>query len=237
MEEPEGAYQGQGEATRLRPDQALRQAEEPTGLRVPAGQLPATRTGGELHLRGHARPAEGHAGREARPGEAHADGSPGLRRCRLRQDGGGDPCRVQGRVRQQAGGRLGAHHDPCAAAREELPGPHEGPAGARGLHQPLPQHRRTEADPGRPEGWEDRHHHRHAPAGEQGRGVQGPRPADHRRGAEVRREREGQVEDPARHGRHADAHRHADPAHACSSASWARATSASSARRRPTGTR
>jgi transcription-repair coupling factor (superfamily II helicase) len=60
---------------------------------------------------------------------------------------------------------------------------------------------------------EDRHPHWHAPLGEQGCEVQGPRPVDHRRGAEVRREREGQVEDHPRHGGHAHTYRHTDTAH------------------------
>jgi transcription-repair coupling factor (superfamily II helicase) len=157
---------------------------------------------------------QGHAGREARHGKTHADGSTGLRRCGFREDGSGDPRGVQSGVRRQASCGARAHHHPRVAALEELLGAHERPAGARGLHQPLPQQRGADADPQGPQGRQDRHHHRHAPAGEQGCAVQGPRPPDHRRGAEVRREREGQAEDPARHGGHAHPHRHADPAHA-----------------------
>ncbi len=108
-----------------------------------------------------------------------AHGPPRLRRRRLRQDGSGDPRSVQGGMRQQASGGAGPDHHPRAAALEDLHGTHGGPSRARGLHQPLPQLCRPETDPRRLERREDRHPHRHAPPGEQGREVQGPRPTDH----------------------------------------------------------
>ena len=54
------------------------------GLRVPAGQLPAARTRGQLHLRGHTRSGNGDHRCEARHGEGHTDGPTRVRRCRLR---------------------------------------------------------------------------------------------------------------------------------------------------------
>ncbi|MBK9538309.1 MAG: hypothetical protein IPO12_06150 [Flavobacteriales bacterium] len=69
---------------------------------------------------------------------------------------------------------------PCATTREELRGADERSALPDRLPEPVPQPEGPNADPQGPEGREDRHHHRHAPAGEQGCGVQGPRPVDHR---------------------------------------------------------
>ena len=67
-------------------------------------------------VRRDARPAEGHRRRQGRHGGRAADGPPGLRRRRLRQDRGGHPGRVQGRAGRQAGGRAGAHHAAGPAA-------------------------------------------------------------------------------------------------------------------------
>ena len=58
------------------------------------------------------------------------------------------------------------------------------------------------------------HRHRHAPAAAGRRALQGPRAADHRRGAPLRRARQGAAQGAARRGRRADADRDADPAHA-----------------------
>ncbi len=54
---------------------------------------------------------------EQRFGVAHiADDHAVHRRCGLRQDRGGHPCRLQGRARRYAGGRSRAHHAAGAAA-------------------------------------------------------------------------------------------------------------------------
>ena len=77
------------------------------------------------------------------------------------------------------------------------------------------------AGPGRRRGG---HRDRHAPAVAGGRGVQGPGPGGHRRGAAVRRDAQGEIQDAAQAGGRADAQRHADPAHALSGADRARGT-------------
>ena len=60
-----------------------------------------------------------------------------------------------------------------------------------------------------------RHPDRHAPAGAEGRGVQGPGAGDHRRGAAVRRRGQGVAEAPAGAGGRADAIGDAHSADAC----------------------
>ncbi len=82
-----------------------------------------------------------------------------------------------------------------------------------------------------------RHRGRHPCAARQGHQVQGPRPADRRRGAAFRRRAQGEAQAAARRGARAHAHRDADPAHACSSRCPACATSRSSPRRRSTAWR
>ncbi len=52
-----------------------------------------------------------------------ADGSPGVRRRRLRQDRGGHARRLHRRAQRQAGGGAGAHHPARPAALQQLPRP------------------------------------------------------------------------------------------------------------------
>ncbi len=69
-----------------------------------------------------------------------------------------------------------------------------------------------------------RHRRRHAPAAAARRALQGPRAADHRRGAPLRRARQGAAEGAARRSRRPHAHGDADPAHAATWRSAACAT-------------
>ena len=87
---------------RPRADRAVREASGQPGLRLFARQLHAARAGSLVHLRGHARPANGHAARQAGHGKSRADGPAGLRRRRVRQDRNRDPRGLQGRHRLEA---------------------------------------------------------------------------------------------------------------------------------------
>ncbi len=82
----------------------------------------AARDRGGLPLRGDARPAEGDRRRQGRHGAAGAHGPAGLRRRRLRQDGGRRAGRVQGGPGRQAGRGARAHDAPGQPARPDLPG-------------------------------------------------------------------------------------------------------------------
>ena len=114
--ETQAPDQAQDQGHRRRPHQALRQAKEQERPCLSARQLSAARARGLVHLRGHARPGEGHRRREARHGSRHSDGPAHLRRRGLRQDRGGHPGGVQGRGRWSPGGRAGAdHHSRCPA--------------------------------------------------------------------------------------------------------------------------
>ena len=169
---------------------------------------------GELRLRGDPRPARRHPRRDPGHGQPQADGSPRVRRCRLRQDRGGPARRVRGRARGQAG-RAARAHD--AAGRAALPDPRRSlrpVAGEGGRDVALSHDQGDQRRAGRPRGRHDRHRRRHAQAALAGGEVQAPGAAGHRRGAPLRRAPQGGREGDARRGRRAHAHRHADPAHA-----------------------
>ena len=68
-----------------------------------------------------ARPAPRHRRDQGRHGAGAPDGPPRLRRCRLWQDRGGHPGRVQGRHGRPAGGGARAHHRPRPTAPQHLP--------------------------------------------------------------------------------------------------------------------
>ena len=107
-----------GARHRRRAAQPLRAPRRARRLRVP---LPAARLRGlrgELRLRGDARPARGDPRRDPGHGLAAADGPPGLRRRRLRQDRGRAARRLRRGHRRQAGRDPGADH---AARRAALP--------------------------------------------------------------------------------------------------------------------
>ena len=192
----------------------LRQAQGLEGLRLLAGQLPAARARGVVPLGGYARPAGRDCGREARHGVRPADGPAHLRRRGFRQDRGGDPRRLQGRRRRQAGRRARADDDPRAAA---LPLLHRTAArlpGAGRIPQPHEDGPRGGADPRGPGRRAHRHPHRHAQDAGQADPLPRPGAAHHRRGAEVRRRGQGEAHRDERLGRYADAHGNAHPADA-----------------------
>ena len=76
---------------------------------------------------------------QARHGVADADGSPAVRRRRLRQDRGGDARRVQGGDGRQAGGVSGADDRARVSAREDPEGALRRLSGAHRHGQPVPQ--------------------------------------------------------------------------------------------------
>ena len=149
----------------------------------------------------------GHGGRAP-------DGPADLRRRRLRQDRGRAARRLQVRQRRQAGADARADDDPRPAALRHL---HRAPAR-------LPVHDRARlALPrsGRPARGRQAvlrgqggHPHRHPPAALARRAREGPRAADRRRGAALRRQAEGPAAPAAPEGRRDLDERDADPAHA-----------------------
>ena len=123
-----------------------------------------------------------------------------LGRRGLRQDRGGDPRGVQGRCRRQAGRRAGSDDDPRLAA---LPLVHRASArfpGEGGVHQPHQIHEGGQPDPRGSRLGEDRHPDRHAQDAGQADRVPRPGAADHRRGAEIRRRRQGKAHRDERFG-------------------------------------
>ena len=74
-----------------------------------------------LPLPAHPRPGERHRRHLARPRLRPPDGPAGLRRCRLRQDGGGAARDGRGGALRQAGGGAGADHRAGAPAPRDLP--------------------------------------------------------------------------------------------------------------------
>ncbi|KKL46896.1 hypothetical protein LCGC14_2340990, partial [marine sediment metagenome] len=137
---------------------------------------------------------------QVRHGDAQAHGPPGLRRCGLREDGGGHPGRLQGGARRPPGGAPGAHHRPGPATLPDVPGASGRLPDAGGDAVPVPLGRGAAGRGGRAGPGGGGHRHRHPSAAPEGRAVQGPRAGDHRRGAAVRRGPQGAPEtDAPRH--------------------------------------
>jgi transcription-repair coupling factor (superfamily II helicase) len=112
-------------------DSPLRGPPQPPRPCVCAGHPVAAGDGGRLRLRRDTGSARCHPGGQGEHGATAADGPAGLRRCRVRQDRGGDARRLQGGDGWQAGGGARAndgarpaalHH--LQGATEPLPGPH-----------------------------------------------------------------------------------------------------------------
>ena len=101
-----------------------RRARDQPGLRLSAGQQMAARIRALLSLQGNAGPAHRHRRDQGGHGIRAAHGPAHLRRCRLRQDGGGHPRRVQGGDGRQAGRLPRADHGARAAALPEFPRAH-----------------------------------------------------------------------------------------------------------------
>ena len=161
-----------------------------------------------------ARPARRDRGGTSRHGGGAADGPPDLRRRRLRQDRGRAARRLQGRRRRQAGDVPRADDGARPAAPRHLRR-----AAAR-LPVPDRAWSRASAPPRSPRdaegvrGGQGRHPDRHPPPALARRAAEGPRPADRRRGAALRRQAEG-ADAPAAAARRRDlAVGDADPAHA-----------------------
>ena len=158
-----------------------------------------------LPLRGDRGPARRDRRDAEGPRKRPADGPADLRRRRLRQDRGGAARRLCRRARRQAGRGRGADHAARAPAQQDLRRalPRLSGQGRAGL-APGPG---QGADAGQ-EGAcrrQGRHRGRHPRAARQGDQVQGPRPADRRRGAAFRRQPQGAAEAAARRGARADA--------------------------------
>ena len=151
---------------------------------------------------------------QARHGVAHADGSPAVRRRRLRQDRGRDAGGVQSGDGRQAGRVSRAHDRARVSAPEDAEERFAGVPGSHRHGQPLPHQGRTEADARRSRSRQGRHHRRHAPAALEGCPVPRSRAARRRRGTAVRRRPQGTHQAAAQAGRRADDDRDADSADA-----------------------
>ena len=101
--------------------QPLRRAQDPPRPPLRPGRRMADRDGDRLPLPRDRRPGRSDRGGQGGHGVRAADGPPGLRRRRLRQDRGGAARRGQGRLRRQAGDDAGADDDPRPAAPRHLP--------------------------------------------------------------------------------------------------------------------
>ena len=133
------------------------------GPRLRRRHAVAARARGVVPVRADARPGQGHRRGQGRHGGRVADGPPGLRRRRLRQDRGRHPRRVQGRAGRQAGRGPRAHHAARPAALPDLqrtlrrlPGPGRGA-------EPLPHQRPGPQGHRRPRRRRGRRRHRHPP--------------------------------------------------------------------------
>ncbi|KAF5288547.1 hypothetical protein FQR65_LT20939 [Abscondita terminalis] len=166
-----------------------------------------------LRLRGNGGPARRHPRRDPGHDQPPAHGPPSLRRRGLRQDRSRPARGLRGDYGRQAGGLSRAHH---AAGRAALPDP-GGPLlqvadqGGRSLALSLGQ-----GDHGGRQGHCRRlggHRRGHAQAAVGVHAVQEPGPADHRRGAPLRRAPQGSHEGHARRGGRAHPDGHAHPAH------------------------
>ena len=143
---------------------------------------------------------------EGRHGGADPHGPPGVRRRRLRQDGGGDPSRLQGGAGRQPGGRPGAH-DPARPAA--LPDVHRAlrrVPGARRGAQPVPDPRPGPIGHPGSDLRRGRRRDRYPPAAVGGHGLPAARPAGGRRGAALRGEPQGGDQAAARRRGRAHAH-------------------------------
>ena len=92
----ERADEDQNQGYRTRPHQVVFPAPSGERFRLQSRQFHAARARGKLPLRGHARPVEGHAGREGRHGARPSDGPSGMWGCGIRQDRGGHSRCLQG---------------------------------------------------------------------------------------------------------------------------------------------
>ena len=152
--------------------------------------------------------------RQGGHGGAAPDGPPGLRRRRLRQDGGRAARRVQGRGRRAPGPRARADDDPRPAALRHVRRAPEGLPVHDRARQPLPLRQGAEGGDRGLRRRARRHPHRHPPPAEPRRPREGPRAAHRRRGAALRREAEGAAAPAQAEGRRHLDERDADPAHA-----------------------
>ncbi|CAA9330420.1 MAG: Transcription-repair coupling factor, partial [uncultured Gemmatimonadetes bacterium] len=192
---------------------AVRRLPGGTGVRLCPRHPLAARDGVGVPVRGHARPAPGHRGRQARHGVAAPHGPADLRRRGLRQDRDRHPRRLQGRAGRKAGGGARAHDHPGRAAPAHLPrapgrlsGEDRGPVA-------LSHGEGAGQGAGAAGGGRGRHPGGNAPPAFARREVSRPRAAGDRRGAALRREAQGDAEAAAPQRGRADAHRHAHPAH------------------------
>jgi len=133
---------------------------------------------------------------------------------RLRQDRGRHPRRLQGCRRQQADGRTRPHDRACLSALQHVQGAPARVPRPRRLSLARPHPQAGQADTRRPRRGQNRHPNRHTQTHRQIGQIQGPRPADCRRGAKVWRRRQGKAQADEDQRRHPDHERHPHPAHA-----------------------
>ncbi len=184
------------------------------GHAVPAGQRLAARLRGRVPVHRDARPARRDRDGQGRHGGAAPDGPADLRRRRLRQDRGGAAGRVQVGAGRQAGDAARADHDPRPAALRHVHRALEGLPDHDRARLALPSASRTKRSRQALQRGQGRHPHRDAPLTKPRHPGQGPRPADRRRGAALRRQAEGAAAPAQAEGRRDLDERHPDPAHA-----------------------
>ncbi len=199
---------------RRRAAQPLRRAQAPPRPRLRARLGLAARVRGALPVPRDARPARRDRVGQGGHGVRAPDGPADLRRRRLRQDRGRAARRVQGGQRRQAGADARADDDPRPAALR-----HVRRAAARlPVHDrarlALPLRRRAARGRQALLRGQGRHPDRHPPAALARRAREGPRAADRRRGAALRRQAEGAAAPDEAQGRRDLDERDADPAHA-----------------------
>ncbi len=136
-----------------------------------------------------------------------------MRRRRFRQDRGGDTRRLQGCGRRQADGRASADDSARLSTLPHILRTSQRVAREGRLSLARTHGQAGQADSQRTCRGEDRHPHRNPQNHRQGGEIQGPRAAHHRRGAEIRRGRQGETQADEGQCRHSDHERDPHPAH------------------------
>ena len=158
------------------------------------------------------RSAPRHRRGQGRHGGAASDGQAGLRRRRIRQDGGRDARGLQSGHGGQAGRDPRSDDGARDATFQHGERAPRRVSGDRRDAEPVRLERETEGDRGGGGGGKGGHRHRHAPALE-GHPVQGPRARRHRRGAPLRGAPQGFVQADEDGGRRPQHDGDADPPH------------------------